>query len=88
MARKLKPEIPTPEIVKALIAYRESLGWTQETLAQVLGISQSSVWQFERSRTDPKVSTVERYAKAMGARVTFQIQDEGKARAADVGRES
>jgi len=47
-----------------LIAARESKGWTQADLAEVLGISQSADSQFERLGANPRMMTMMAYAQA------------------------
>lgn len=50
-------------------AWREYLQLTQATLAQRLGISQAAYAQYEKS-TRPRLSTLEKVAKALGISVT------------------
>lgn len=61
-------------MLEALITLRKSR-YTQQQLAQLLGISQASVAAFERYDNDPKLSTLRRYAHAVGARVTHCVSD-------------
>lgn len=46
---------------------------SQEEVAQLLGITQASVSAFERLGNDPKLSSIRRYAKAIGAMVRHQV---------------
>lgn len=65
--------------MRALVALREDLGLSQSEVARRLRITHQSVSQLERTR-DPRLSTVLRYARAIGARVYFTVEpkaDEG-----------
>lgn len=53
------------ELVKA----RRAQGISQAQVAEFLGISQSAVAQFERYDNDPKLSTLRRYALAVGMKL-------------------
>lgn len=56
-----------------LVAARESRGWTQADLAEVLGITQSAVSQFERLGGNPRIMTLMAYAQALNVRLDFGI---------------
>lgn len=49
-----------------LVQARREQGISQAQIAEFLGISQSAVAQFERYDNDPRMSTVRRYALAVG----------------------
>lgn len=61
------------ELLKELGAQREKLGLTQTAVAAVMGTSQSAVARLESGDVDAKLSTVERYAAAIGQRVEWRI---------------
>lgn len=46
---------------------------SQEDLAAALGITQATVSAFERLGNDPKLSTLRRYARAIGVMVRHQV---------------
>jgi transcriptional regulator with XRE-family HTH domain len=48
---------------------------TQAEVAQILGISQPAVSQFEKVTSTPHVGTVLAYALAIGAKLNFSIAD-------------
>ncbi len=50
---------------KNLRAAREQLGLTQEQVAERSGVQAGEVSRIERGKRDPKVSTLERLAKAV-----------------------
>ncbi len=65
------------ELLRALIARREQAGLTQQDVADRLGIAQPSVAKFERYDNDPKLSTIRRYALAVGALVNHSVDEQG-----------
>jgi transcriptional regulator with XRE-family HTH domain len=56
-----------------LVKVRKERGMTQQDVADKLGVSQPTVADFERQDADPKLSTIRRYAHAVGAIVTHQV---------------
>ena len=57
-----------------LKAWRKYLGFTQKTVAQRAGISQSALSQMERTETNHRTATLEKLAKALGIE-TAQLVD-------------
>lgn len=57
-------------LIKTLVQMRKDGGLRQEDVAQDMGVGQSTVSQLENA-TDPRISTVQRYARAVGAQVHF-----------------
>lgn len=64
-------------LLHALAAEREDLGLTQVAVAQRMGTSQSAVARIEAGEVDARLSTVERYAQALGRRVEWRITRPG-----------
>lgn len=56
-----------------LIEARREAGLSQRELASMLGIKQSSVAAFERYDNDPRLSTIRRYALAVGAAIEHRV---------------
>lgn len=56
-----------------LITLRQNAGLTQGDVADLLGISQQAVQKLERYDSDPKLSTLRRYANAVGALVEHTV---------------
>jgi len=56
-----------------LTALRHQLGVSQVELAARMGTSQSAVARFEAGDLDVRLSTVERYTSALGARLEWRI---------------
>jgi DNA-binding XRE family transcriptional regulator len=63
---------------ETLAQARARVGLTQSEMARLLGISQSDVSKLER-RGDLRLSTLLRYARALGARLEITLQAEGDA---------
>jgi DNA-binding XRE family transcriptional regulator len=61
------------ELLRELGARREKLGMSQTAVAAVMGTSQSAVARLETGDVDAKLSTVERYAAALGHKVEWRI---------------
>jgi transcriptional regulator with XRE-family HTH domain len=57
------------DFITRLIELRKEAGLTQEDVAEKLGVSQPAISDFERVGGDPRLSTIRRYALAIGARV-------------------
>ena len=61
------------ELVSELVQTRLDRGLTQEDVARIMDVGQPTVSQFERCDGEPKFSTVQRYAKAVGAYVELDV---------------
>ncbi|MFA6298783.1 MAG: helix-turn-helix transcriptional regulator [Nocardioides sp.] len=56
-----------------LIQARINLGLTQTAVAELLGLSPQAIQKFERYDNDPKLSTLRRYANAVGVIVEHRV---------------
>jgi transcriptional regulator with XRE-family HTH domain len=61
------------ELVNQLISIRKSSGLTQEEIAHRMGTSKSNVCRLEKLGCHPKVSTIEKYARACGFKIGFNF---------------
>ncbi|MBD0673047.1 helix-turn-helix domain-containing protein [Streptomyces sp. CBMA156] len=61
------------ELVESLVVARQKRGLTQREVAQRMGTSQSTVSEFERIGGDARYSTLQRYARAIGARLHIMV---------------
>jgi transcriptional regulator with XRE-family HTH domain len=52
---------------------RRARGLTQTQVAATMGTSQSAVAKLERGESDPRMSTVARFALAVGHRIEYAI---------------
>lgn len=61
-------------LLRELAAKREKAGVTQKDVAAAMKTSQSAVARMERGEIDAKLSTVERYARAIGHRLEWRVK--------------
>jgi len=61
------------QLLRELAVRREKRGLSQTLVAASMGTSQSAVARLEAGEADPKLSTVERYAAALGHKVEWRI---------------
>lgn len=57
-----------------LVARRVELGLSQTEVAARMGTSQSAVARLESGDVDVRLSTLERYAAALGIRLEFRLE--------------
>ena len=60
-------------LVRDLVTVRERGGMTQADVARAMGTDQASVSRFESGHSDAHLSTVRRYAKAVGAHIRHEV---------------
>ena len=60
--------------MEELVRVRRERGWSQTEVAARMGTSQSAVARLERGELDVRLSTVERYAAAVGRTVDWQVR--------------
>ena|SRR5437764_13743562 len=60
-------------LVTGLTAQRQAAGLSQTEIAARMGTSQSAVARLEAGEADPRASTLERYAAAIGTQITWQV---------------
>ena len=62
--------------ITALVKTRKRLGLTQQQVATAMGTSQSVISDLERVGGNPTVHTLQRYARAVGAKLELSIQQQ------------
>jgi len=62
------------ELLRALAERREQLGLSQTVVAARMGTSQSSVARLEAGEADARLSTIERFAAALGQTVQWRLE--------------
>jgi len=62
-------------LLRELADARRRAGLTQMAVAASMGTSEAAVSRLESGEVDPKVSTVERYAAALGKRLQWRVID-------------
>jgi predicted transcriptional regulator len=65
-------------IAAELAAGRRSLGLSQTEVAARMGTSQSAVARLESGDLDVRLSTLERYAAALGAELRFELRGQDR----------
>ncbi len=60
-------------LIDDLVKRRRALGLKQKQVAAAMGTAQSFVSDFENGRTDPHLSTFQRYARAVEAAVLVNV---------------
>lgn len=64
------------KLMRDLVGLRVKHDLTQQVVAERMSVSQSAVSQFERPGSNPTLSTIRRYALAVGARIEqFAVDD-------------
>jgi len=63
------------ELLEALVQMRKDKGLTQAEVAKRMKRDRAAVSNFERLSADPHLSTIRRYAAAIGASVTHDVRD-------------
>lgn len=61
-------------LLRTLAEKREATGISQREVARRMGTSQSAVARLERGEVDPKLSTLERFAAAIGQEVDWRLK--------------
>lgn len=61
-------------LIDRLVQVRKERGLTQKQVAQRMGVGQSTIAGFENEGSDPRLSTVQRYARAVEARCVVSVQ--------------
>lgn len=62
-------------LLRELLGRRKGQRLSQHDVARAMGTTQSAVSELEGGGNDPRLSTLQRYARAVGARLAFQILD-------------
>lgn len=63
------------DVGASLAARRRALGLSQAQIAQRMGTSQPAVARLESGSTNARLSTVSRYADALGCSIAFSLVD-------------
>jgi transcriptional regulator with XRE-family HTH domain len=62
-------------MLEELVAMRKRKGLSQDVVASRMNRSKTAVSNFERLGADPHLSTIRRYAAAVGAQITTRVHD-------------
>lgn len=69
----LEAAVRRRELVASLAAKRQEVGFSQELVAARMGTSQPAIARLEAGEVDAKLSTLERFATALGCRIDWQL---------------
>jgi len=65
-------------LAEELVSHRLALGLSQTEVAARMGTSQSAVARLESGESDIRLSTLERYAAAVGYVIDWRLQGRGR----------
>jgi Predicted transcriptional regulator with C-terminal CBS domains len=74
-AEMVEAALERRQLLRALAKRRAQKGITQQIVAERMSTSQSAVARMEAGEVDARLSTVERYAAAVGQRVEWNLVD-------------
>lgn len=60
--------------VDSLVSHRHACGLSQTQVAHRMGVRQPTISGFETEGSDPRLSTLQRYARAIGARIRLLVE--------------
>lgn len=60
-------------LIEELVEARKERGLTQKQVGELMGVSQSTVAEFESGTSDPRLGTVQRYARAVDRRMDVWV---------------
>lgn len=64
------------ELLASCVRLRKEHGHTQADVARAMGTTQSAVSDLEAGATDPQLSTLQRYARAVGGKLGVDVRSE------------
>lgn len=64
-------------LLAQLVALRKDKDLRQVDVAASMGVGQPSVSELERGETNPRLDTLQRYARAIGVRIEFEVVEDG-----------
>jgi len=50
-------------IIRQLRCFREKMGWTQRDLAEKVGLSETTIWNYENGRREPRLQDLKKFAQ-------------------------
>lgn len=81
LPRRVAAALERRELLRQLAMLRRDQGLTQVELAERMGTSQGQITRLEAG-ADTRLSTVERYAAALGVKVTWRLEPAPEAKPA------
>jgi DNA-binding XRE family transcriptional regulator len=71
---RIEKNIANESVASAISVARAKAGLSQKQVAAIAGMDQSDFSKIERGMTNPSILTLERIAKAMGGKLTVNIE--------------
>ncbi|PZS32692.1 MAG: hypothetical protein DLM59_07630 [Pseudonocardiales bacterium] len=62
-------------LLATMVSARDNRALTQRAVARSMGTTQSAVSDLETGRSDPRLSSLQRYARALGLRLHVRLVD-------------
>lgn len=72
--KSLEDEAARRNLIDDLVKARLSAGLRQIDVAKTLGVAQPTVSELESGTTSPKLETLQKYARAVGAKIEFGVE--------------
>lgn len=63
-------------LMTELVAVRKSKGLNQKDIAEAMGVGQPSISEFERGSVNPRLNTLQRYARALGMKLKIELVED------------
>ncbi|QGY33080.1 helix-turn-helix domain-containing protein [Pantoea cypripedii] len=73
MQARVAARVEAASIKIALAQLREELNISQTAMAVAMGVSQPAVNRMEQPENDPRLSTLQRYVKALGGELSLDV---------------
>lgn len=65
------------DVIMTLVSVRRNADLSQQAVAERMGTTQSAVSELERVATDPHISTLQRFSRAVGAKLVLKVVFDG-----------
>lgn len=76
------------ELFNSLVEYRKQSSLTQVQVAALMGIGQPTISEFESGKVTPRLSTLQKYARALGLKLEISIVEGSEINGSNDGGES
>jgi len=55
--------------IRQLRCFREKMGWTQRDLAKKVGLSETTIWNYENGRREPRLQDLKKFAEVFNCTI-------------------
>jgi len=73
-SQKVQAHDDAEDVRTILARLREEMNMSQTSLAAAMGITQPAVNRMEQPDNDPRLSTLQRYVKALGGELSIEVK--------------